>query len=106
IYKTAFGNAAGASTLGGPHQVPVPTVRLNEFLSDTQKIGQGVIVGQANWEQMLENNKQAFAAEFVQRSRFTTALPASLTAAQFVDQLFANAGVTPSASDRNAAMAE
>src|SRR5207245_7263799 len=30
----------------------------------------------------------------------------TLTPAQFVDQLFANAGVTPSASDRNAAIAE
>ena len=101
IYKTAFGNAAGVSALGGAHQVAVPAVRLNEFLSDTQKIGQGVIVGQANWEQTLENNKQAFAAEFVQRARFTTALPASLTAAQFVDTLNTNAGNPLSQSERD-----
>src|SRR5205814_6134187 len=54
----------------------------------------------------LENNKVAFAAEFVQRSRFTTAYATTLTPAQFVDALFANASVTPTATDRNAAIAE
>ena len=44
--------------------------------------------------------------EFVQRSRFTSAFATTLTPAQFVDQLFGNAGVTPSAADRNAAIAE
>src|SRR5207247_8290845 len=76
------------------------------FLPDTQKIGQGVIVNQPGWETVLENNKQAFAAEFVQRSRFTSAYPTSLTPEQFVDQLFMNAGVTPSATDRAAAINE
>ncbi len=54
----------------------------------------------------MENNKQAFASEFGQRSRFTTAFPTTLTPAQFVDKLFANAGVTPSPTDRNAAISE
>ena len=40
------------------------------------------------------------------RSRFTTAYPTTLTPAQFVDALFANAGVTPSATDRDAAIDE
>jgi hypothetical protein len=101
VYKSAYGNANGASILGGAHQLGVPIVRLNEFLSDTQRIGQGVIVGQSGWELVLENNKQAFTAEFVQRSRFTTALPASLTPAQFVDTLNSNAGNPLSPSERN-----
>ena len=42
----------------------------------------------------------------MQRARFTTAYAISMTPAQFVNQLFVNAGVTPSATDRNAAMAE
>jgi hypothetical protein len=79
----------------------VPIVRLNEFLSDTQQIGQGVAMGQAGWEQVLENNKQAFTAEFVQRSRFTSAFPTSMTPAQFVDTLNANARSPLSASERN-----
>jgi len=101
IYKTAYGNASGTSTLGGVHQLPVPTVRFNEFLGDTQEIGQGVIVNQGNWQQQLETNKQTFTAEFVQRARFTTAYSLSMTAAQFVDALNTNAGNPLSASERN-----
>src|SRR5206468_4593148 len=39
-------------------------------------------------------------------SCFITAFPTTSTPQQFVDQLFTNAGVTPSTSDRNAAIAE
>ena len=101
LYKAAYGSASGASTFGGTHNLPVPIVRLNEFLSDTQKIGLGVVVGQGNWEQVLENNKQAFTAEFVQRARFTTAFPGSLTPAQFVDTLNNNAGNPLSQAERD-----
>src|SRR5207244_5783280 len=87
-------------------QIPVPGVRFNEFLPDTQEIGQGFVVNVGNWQQQLENNKQAFALEFVQRSRLTTAFATTLTPAQFVDQLFTNAGVTPTASERQAAINE
>ena len=106
MYKAAFGDANGTSTFGGTHQLAVPTVRFNEFLPDTQRIGLGVVVGQPGYETILESNKQAYTLEFVQRSRFSTALSTSLTPAQFVNQLFANAGVTASTTDRNAAIAE
>jgi len=76
IYKAAYGDVNGTSTLGGTHQLKVPVVRLNEFLPDTQEIGQGIIVGQGSWQQQLDNNKAAFTAEFVQRSR---SLPRSQT---------------------------
>jgi hypothetical protein len=101
MYKAAYGDAMGTSTFNGTHQLPVPIVRFNEFLSDTQKIGLGVVVGANGWEQTLENNKQAFASEFVQRTRFTTAFPSSMTAAQFVDQLNTNAGNPLSQTERN-----
>jgi hypothetical protein len=84
----------------------VPIVRLNEFLPDTEKIGAGVIVGQAGWETVLENNKQAFTQEFVQRTRFTSAFPTTLSPAEFVDKLFTNGGVTPSSAERAAAINE
>src|SRR3989440_289267 len=106
MYKVAYGDASGTSTIGGAHQLAVPIVRFNEFLPDTQEIGLGVIVGQPGFETVLENNKKAFALEFVQRSRFTTALPTSLTPTQFVNQLFTKAAVTPLASARNAAINE
>jgi CSLREA domain-containing protein len=105
IYKAAYGDANGLSTFGGAHQLPVPIVRFNEFLPDTQRIGQGVVVNVGNWQQQLEDNKQAYTAEFVQRSRFMTAFPVSMTAAQFVDALNTNAataGVKPlSQSERD-----
>ncbi len=106
MYKVAYGDANGSSTFNGAHQLPVPVVRFFEFLADAEQIGDGVVVLQPGWEQVLENNKQAFAADFVQRSRFTSAFATTLTPAQFVDALFANAGVTPSATDRNAAISE
>jgi Ice-binding-like/Calx-beta domain/Domain of unknown function (DUF4214) len=106
LYKSAYGDGAGTSTLGGAHAVSVPIVRLLEFLGDTQQIGEGVIIGQTGADQLLESNKQTLIAEFVQRSRFTTAFPTSMTSSQFVDKLFLNAGMTPSGSDRTAAMNE
>ena len=96
FYKSAFGNLAGA---------PVP-VRFSDFLPDAQQIGQGVIVGQTGWQTVLENNKQAYANAFVQRSQFTGVFPTSMTPGSFVDTLFGNAGVTPSSTDRSAAIAE
>ena len=105
LYKSAYGDASGASTLGGAHQVVVPVARFGEFLPDTQQIGQGVVAGQTGWETVLENNKQAFIAQFVQRSRFTTALPTTMTPAEFVDQLNTNAGSVLSSTDRATAIA-
>ena len=96
MYKSSYGNLPG---------IPVP-IKLNEFLPDTQQIGQGVIVNQPGWELVLENNKQAFTFEFVQRSRFTSAFPTSMTPSEFVDKLFANANITPATTDRADAINE
>jgi hypothetical protein len=96
MYKTAYGNLAGA---------PVP-LRRNEFVPDTLQIGQGVVVGQPGWEALLATNKQNFTADFVSRSRFTTAFPTALSAAQFVDTLNQNADGALSASERNQLVTE
>jgi len=101
MYKVAYGDATGTSTLNGSHQLAVPIVRLDEFLSDTQEIGDGVVVLQDGWQQKLEANKQAFAAEFVARDRFTAAFPSALSAADFVDKLNNNAGNPLSQSERD-----
>lgn len=93
LYKSAYGDALGTSTLGGTsHQLSVPIVRLDEFFADTRRIGNGVIIGQPGADQTLENNKQALIAEFVSRSRFIDAYPLSMSAGQFVDKLNTNAG--------------
>jgi hypothetical protein len=96
FYKSAYGDATSPGVAG-----TVPVIRLNEFLPDTQRIGRGVIVGQGAWEQQLEANKQAFALEFVLRQRFTDSYPLSLTAAQFVDKLIQNSGVSFTQGERD-----
>ena len=96
MYKAGHGNFSNA---------PVP-VRYSEFVADTQQIGQGVVIGQPGAEQKLEANKLAFALDFVLRLRFTQDHPTSQTPGQFVDGLFGNAGVTPSVSERSAAVNE
>jgi len=106
MYKSAFGDAQGTSTFNGTHTLPVPVVRFSEFLADTQTIGQGVQVGIGNWQAQLEANKTSFADAFVRRTTFTNLYANTLTPAQFVDALFAKAGVTPSTTDRNKAIGE
>ena len=101
LYKVAYGSATGTSTLGGPHTLSVPIVRLNEFLSDTQQIGRGVIIGQPGADAQLEANKQALIAEFVLRQRFLTDYPNSLTGDQFVTQLDNRAGGVLSATEKS-----
>src|SRR5207237_3273439 len=94
-------NNSAVSTLGGTHTLSVPIIRFNEFLADTQRIGRGVIVNQGNWQQQLEDNNQAFMEEFVQRSRFLTDYPASMSQSVFVDQLTSRAGHRLSSSARD-----
>jgi hypothetical protein len=104
LYKTAYGDATGTSTIGGAHQISVPTIRLSEFLGDTQTIGQGVVVLQPGWEQLIESNKQTFALEFAQRTRFTTSYPTSMTPVEFVDTLNQHAGGVLSPGERATAI--
>jgi aldose sugar dehydrogenase len=78
--------------------------RYAEFISDTQEIGRGVVVGQGNWQQQLEANKQTLADEWAQRPAFRDAFDA-LPNLDYVNKLYANAGVTPSASERDALVA-
>ncbi len=103
VYKAAYGDATGTSTLGGAHQLSVPVVRLSEFLPDTQQVGRGVVVGRGAWQAQLEANKQAFALSFVQRPAFQSA-HGGQGAAAYVDSLFANAGATFTAAERQAAV--
>jgi CSLREA domain-containing protein len=95
-YKVAYGDATSPNVTG-----TVPVVRLNEFLPDTRRIGEGVVVNFGDWQAQLEANKNAYMLEFVQRARFTTAFPATMTAAEFVDKLVQNAGVTLTTAERD-----
>jgi choice-of-anchor B domain-containing protein len=95
IYKTAYGDTTEGST-----GLVVPIMRRSEFLADIPVIRNGLIVGVGNWQAQLETNKDAYALAFVQRQRFTDAFPSTLTPAQFVDRLDANAGGVLDATER------
>jgi hypothetical protein len=86
-YKSAYGDATSANVSS-----TVPVIRFKEFLADAHRIGAGVQVGVGNWQQQLEDNKNAYALEFVQRLRFTNAFPLTMTADQFVSKLDQNTG--------------
>ena len=101
LYKVSFGDALATSTLGGPHQIAVPIIGRSEFLADTQAIGRGVIVGEAGWPTALENNKQAFVTQFVERDRFLNSFPANMSPAAFVDTLNSNSGGALSQTERD-----
>jgi hypothetical protein len=58
------------------------------------------MVGQGDWQTQLEQNKNAFALEFVQRPRFTAAFPSTMAADEFVSKLDQNAGGVLSAPDK------
>ena len=78
-----------------------------EFMRDTQGIQKGVIVGQGNWEQILDANRTAFMNEFVTRAEFVALYPTTDTPAQYVDKLYLHGNVTPgSAQERLGAIAE
>ncbi|HSS20902.1 MAG TPA: hypothetical protein VLL54_12580 [Pyrinomonadaceae bacterium] len=97
MYKVAYGDATGASTLGGNHNLSVPIIRRSEFLPDQLQLSNGVIIGQPNAQQILEANKVQYANDFVARSRFT-AIYNSMSNQQFVDALNVNSGNALSAS--------
>jgi len=95
VYKTysaAFGPTRVAST--------VPLTR-SEFLPDVQSVAQGVVVGATGWKEQLEANQTAYFNEFVQRPNFVATYPATMTSAQYVDSLNANASGALSSSERD-----
>jgi hypothetical protein len=71
-----------------------------EFLKDMQLISQGVIVNSQGWEAKLEDNKRAAAEDWVNRPEFKNIFD-SKTNEEYVDQLYANAGVAPTNAERD-----
>ncbi|HWW75894.1 MAG TPA: Ig-like domain repeat protein, partial [Pyrinomonadaceae bacterium] len=97
VHKAAFGDLASDK--------PVPVV-LRDFLRDTQRLGQGVVVGQGAWRQQLDENRRAFASEFVRRPEFLAQHQSGMSAAEFVNRLDADAGGVLSELEKAALVAE
>lgn len=77
-----------------------------EFERDTQAMERGLIVGQDNWQQTLNSNRDAFMRDFVTRTEFVGLYPTTDTPVQYVDKLYLHAGITPPSSERSNAIAE
>jgi hypothetical protein len=102
-YKIAYGDATGIATVQNvATQISVPIIRLNEFLYDSHAIGNGVIVGNSNWQQVLETNKVAYFNAFVTRPRFLTEYPQGMSPADFVNKLNSRAGGVLTQSEKDA----
>ncbi|HEY3037265.1 MAG TPA: S8 family serine peptidase [Pyrinomonadaceae bacterium] len=70
-----------------------------EFLPDTSVVARDVVVGQGDWAQQLETNKQAFVNAWVERPAFRAAYD-GLASDTFVDTLIGHTGASFS-GDRN-----
>ena len=91
VHKAAFGTAKS-------------NPRYLRFLRDQRRVTDGVIVGNSDWDILLEANRQAFLEEFVSRPEFISAFPQGTNAFTYVDTLFANEGVVPTTSERQSAV--
>lgn len=96
IQRVAFGRRSDTAA---------SRVLYQQFISDARQVGEGVIVGQAGADQILEQNKQAYAEQVVASSNFGTRFPTSQGAATYVDALYASAGVAPASTERQDAIA-
>ncbi|HKP48277.1 MAG TPA: Calx-beta domain-containing protein [Pyrinomonadaceae bacterium] len=96
LQRLAFGRKSNEAATRVPY---------TQFMRDAQQVGRGVIVGQAGYQTVLEQNKQAYAEQVVSSAAFITRYPLALSAAAYVDALFAAAGVVPTTAERNAAIA-
>ena len=83
LYKAALPETA---------QRPRAMPRYREFIRDTQRLAQGVVVGNPGWQQVLEANTVAFTNDFVYRPEFLASYPETLSAAAYVDKLQVQAG--------------
>jgi len=73
----------------------------NEFIPDTRRIAEDVVIGRAGWEAQLVRNKQAFVDAFVERPRFRATFD-GMSNDTYIDSLIARTGVAFTENERNA----
>jgi subtilisin family serine protease len=75
-----------------------------QFTADAQAVGNGFVDGQAGADQVLDQNKTAYAQKVAASPLFVAKYPISMTAAQFVSALYQTAGVQPTAQEQQDAI--
>ncbi|HEV7892031.1 MAG TPA: hypothetical protein VGP08_15405 [Pyrinomonadaceae bacterium] len=81
------------------------TPRYDIFLRDQAQVGEGVVVGQGDWEQRLAANRRKYLEGFVALPEFVAQFPQGMAAADYADKLFSNARVVATQGERAAAVA-
>jgi Tol biopolymer transport system component len=102
-------------TLGRVPAVPCPGVpfglpgncrpQFAEYLADASQITQGIVVNDKLAPEVINANKHAFVEQFIHRPEFHARFN-GLTNTQFVDRLFETTGIAPTATERDALIAE
>jgi hypothetical protein len=87
--KAAYGDIPGK---------PVP-ITFSQFQSEMPQISGGVQVNVGNWKERLEANKTAYFQRLADSQRFKDVY-GNLKSTEYIDALFARAGVTPSAEEK------
>jgi hypothetical protein len=75
------------------------TPKYNEFMRDVQEVSRGVIVNSPGWQQKLAGNQQQFADKWASRPEFKSAYD-NMSNVDYVNALYANAGILPAAVER------
>ncbi|HXI62728.1 MAG TPA: Calx-beta domain-containing protein, partial [Pyrinomonadaceae bacterium] len=74
--------------------------KYNAFMRDLQEVSRGVIVNSPGWQQKLADNQQQFATAWANRPEFK-AVYNGMSNTDFVNALYANAGVVATQADRD-----
>ncbi|MET0649675.1 MAG: SBBP repeat-containing protein [Pyrinomonadaceae bacterium] len=80
-------------------------VPYRNFVKEAREVGEGVVVGQGDWQARLAVNRRAYADEFAARAPFREEFPESLTPSQYVERLNAKALGALSTSEFSALVA-
>jgi hypothetical protein len=62
-----------------------------EFIRDTQAVGRGVVVGEGDWQQKLNANRDVFMKDFVMRPEFVGLYPTVDSPAAYINKLYLHA---------------
>jgi CSLREA domain-containing protein len=92
------------AAFGKKSEDPLTRISYNQFVRDARQVGDGVVVGQTGFDVRIGVNEQAYATQVVTSAAFINRYPVAQTADQYVDALFASAGVTPKTAERQAAV--
>jgi Tol biopolymer transport system component len=91
-YDVAFARTGTPRPARGA-AVSAVAVTYDEFISDTQSIARGIVVGNTIDQGVLGTNTELFFRTFVQRPEFTARFPVDQSAQNYVNALLASADV-------------